>query len=163
MTMKDSDRTRFGQLLAGLCDYYEKQPGETTVALYWHGLREYDIEEVEAAAATHMRDPDRGRWMPKISDFVQAVEGSADEAAAIAWDAVLHRREIDETAKATLASMGGWSQAIGRQLETEIPFIARNFQLRYKAYARRGAARSQIGSATIGEVLRLATTARRRA
>ena len=105
--------------------------------LYWQALSEYDIDEIQAAAAAHINEPDRGRFMPKIADFVQANAGSTDEAAALAWDSARHGRYVDDAASSAIASMGGWSQAIGRQQEDQLPFIAREFQLRYKAYRRR--------------------------
>ena len=66
--------------------------GETILDLYWGSLLEFDFQDIELAAASHLKDDDRGRFMPKIADFVYAIEGSADEAAAIAWDAVLRGR-----------------------------------------------------------------------
>ena len=138
--MIDSDRTRFAEMLVGLCGYYDRQISEGTTALYWRGLCDFSIDEIELAAASHLRDPDRGRFMPKIADFVQAIEGGMDESAALVWDAILYRRALtDEAATLTIASMGGWAQAIGRQDEASLPFIARDFALRYRAFKRRGA------------------------
>lgn len=136
--MTDQDRERFAELMAGLCEYYDRKMSQAIMDLYWSALRSYDADEIQTAAAAHIQDPDRGRFMPKIADFIMAIAGSADEAAAIAWDAVLHRRDLDEFATAALASMGGWTKAIGHQQEDQLPFIARDFQLRYKAYRRRG-------------------------
>ena len=136
--MVEQDREKFAKLISGLCDYYGKALGETILDLYWGSLLEFDFQDIELAAASHLKDDDRGRFMPKIADFVYAIEGSADEAAAIAWDAVLRGRGgIDEASSAALASMGGWSKAIGRQYDKDIPFIAKDFQLRYKAYKKR--------------------------
>lgn len=135
--MTEHDRERFAQLMAGLCEYYDRKVSQAIMDLYWSALRQYDVEEIQSAAAAHIQDPDRGRFMPKIADFVMAIAGSADEAAAIAWDAVLHQRETDEPARAAIASMGGWTKAIGRQPEDQLAFIARDFQLRYKGYRRR--------------------------
>lgn len=139
--MIEQDRERFAQLMAGLCEYYDRKMSQAIMDLYWNALREYGVDEVQSAAAAHIQDPDRGRFMPKIADFVMAIAGSADEAAAIAWDAVLHQRqELDAAANAAIASMGGWTKAIGHQQEDQLPFIARDFQLRYKAYRRRALA-----------------------
>ena len=136
--MVEQNRERFAKLITGLCDYYGKLLGDTILDLYWGSLLEFDLRDIEMAAATHLKDEDRGRFMPKIADFVYAIEGSADEAAAIAWDAVLRNRGgADDAANAALRSMGGWAQAIGRQNEKDIPFIAKDFQLRYKVYRRR--------------------------
>ncbi|MDE1906006.1 MAG: hypothetical protein KGH75_06095 [Rhodospirillales bacterium] len=136
--MTESDRKRFAGVLAGLCDYYEKALGDGVVTLYWNSLREYSIEEIEAAAAMHVGNPDRGRFMPKIADFIAAISGSVDEAAAIAWDSVLRNRcGGDEAAVAALASMGGWYPAIGSKNTDEMPFIEKQFALRYKAFRRR--------------------------
>lgn len=137
--MIEQDKERFAQIMAGLCEYYDRKLSQAIADLYWNALRGYSADELQAAAAAHIQDPDRGRFMPKIADFVAAIEGSVEEAAALAWDQVLRRRgEVDGAAKEALASMGGWQQAVGRQPEDQLPFIAREFQLRYKAYRRRG-------------------------
>ena len=135
--MTDQDRERFAQLMAGLCEYYDRKMSQAILELYWTALRHYGVDEIQAAAAAHINDPDRGRFMPKIADFVMAVAGSSEEAAALAWGGVLHQREVDEAASKAIASMGGWQLAIGRQQEDQLPFIAREFQVRYKAYRRR--------------------------
>src|SRR5271169_6334240 len=123
--------------MTGLCEYYDRKMSKAIADLYWSALHHYEIDELQVACASHINDPDRGRFMPKIADFVMALAGSAEESAALAWDKVLHQKDMDEPAKQALASMGGWSKAIGRQQEDQLPFIAREFQLRYKAYRRR--------------------------
>ncbi len=135
--MSDQDRERFAQIMAGLCEYYDRKMSQAILDLYWSALRHYGINEIQSASAIHIQDPDRGRFMPKIADFIMAIAGSAEEAAALAWDAVRHNRELDDASKAAIASMGGWQQAIGRQQEDQLPFIARDFQLRYKTFRRR--------------------------
>ena len=141
--MNDCDRERFVQIMAGLCEYYDRKVSQAVMELYWSALRHYGVDEVQASAAAHIQDPDRGRFMPKIADFMLAIAGSAEEVAALAWDGVLHKREMDEASRQALASMGGWQQAIGRQQEDQLPFIAREFQLRYKAYRRRELANAE--------------------
>ena len=136
--MMDEDRERFAQIMAGLCEYYDRKMSQAIMDLYWSALRGYQIEEIQSAATAHIQDPDRGRFMPKIADFMLAISGSADEAAALAWDLVLHGRySSDDIALQVLKGMGGWTKAIGPQQEDRLPFIARDFQLRYKAYRRR--------------------------
>ena len=136
--MHEADRKRFAELITGACEYYEKRISEQTLDFYWRALLEYSIEDLEFAAAAHVRDQDRGRFMPKVADFVFAIEGSADECAALAWDLILRNRGTDDpAANAAIKSMGGWQQAIGRQNEQDLPFIAKNFQTRYKAFKRR--------------------------
>lgn len=144
--MVDSELPDFAKTLLAVADYYGKELSENVVDLYWNGLREYDLQSVKKALWAHVRNPDSGQWMPKIADVAKMTQGRTDDQAAVAWskvdqavrrvgtyqcvvfdDAVIHRVVID---------MGGWVY-IGSKDEKEWPFVAKEFQNRYRGYRMR--------------------------
>lgn len=86
--MDNSDKQKFAQLFYGAGAYYDKNISEELLRMYFNGLLQYSIEEVEQAINMHMQDADRGRFFPKIADFTHKLkkhELSAEERAEIAW------------------------------------------------------------------------------
>jgi hypothetical protein len=138
---------RFITLLTGISDYYGKELSAGVIGLYWQGLRQYDLEGVEKALWAHTQNPDTGQWMPKIADVTKMLQGRTSDQAAIAWskvdgavrlvggymdvvfdDALIHR---------VLFDMGGWLQITGKT-DNDWPFLAREFENRYRGYRMRG-------------------------
>jgi hypothetical protein len=145
--MLPNDKKRFVTLLTGIADYYAKEISIGVIGLYWEGLRQYDIEAVEKALWQHTQNPDSGQWMPKIADVTKMLIGRTADQAAIAWtkvdtavrrvgsyadvvfdDSIIHRVLVD---------MGGWL-SLAMKTEDEWPFIARDFENRYRGYKMRG-------------------------
>ncbi|MDE1906041.1 MAG: hypothetical protein KGH75_06270 [Rhodospirillales bacterium] len=153
--MAPDDSLRLGRLLAGLCDYYGQTMSEGATMLYVRALSQFPIADIERAAEAHIQDQQRGRFMPKVADFMNVLRISDDEAAAVAWDRVLRQRGggDDPAACAALESMGGWYPAIGSKNTNEIPFIEKQFALRYSAFRKRAVAEN--GSAVLAGVVRL--------
>lgn len=144
--MRDSELPDFSKTLLAVADYYGKELSENVVDLYWNGLREYDLASVKRALWAHVRNPDTGQFMPKIADVAKMTQGRTDDQAAVAWskldqavrrvgtyqcvvfdDPVIHRVVLD---------MGGWVY-IGGKDEKEWPFVAKEFQNRYRGYRMR--------------------------
>ena len=138
-------KIRLAKLVSALAEYYGKPLSDIVVRMYLSALEQYPIEQLEAAAQQHMADPDRGRFMPKVADFVAAMEGDSEESAALAWDQLIRGRdpfnrdvnEIDAAATSAIKSMGGWSVAIGQRNSADMPFVYKDFLVRYKAFKRR--------------------------
>jgi len=147
--MVEHDKKRFVTLLTGVADYYGKELASGVIGLYWQGLKQYDIEGVEKALWAHTQNPDSGQWMPKIADVTKMLQGRTADQAALAWskvdgavrrvgcyadvvfdDALVHR---------VLHDMGGWLQ-LAMKTENDWPFIAREFENRYRGYRMRGEA-----------------------
>lgn len=144
---KQSDYPRFLTVLTGVADYYGKELSEGVISLYWQGLQQYDIEAVEKAMWDHTQNPDNGQFMPKIADLTRAMQGRTQDQAAIAWskvDAAVRRvgsyQDVvfdDPIIHRVITDMGGWIW-FGNQIEDEWPFIAKNFENRYRGYKLRG-------------------------
>ena len=70
--MKSTDKPRFGTMLAGLCDYYQRASLDAGVAaLYWDGLRDYEYDDVCRAVKAHMADSEQGSFFPKLADIAR--------------------------------------------------------------------------------------------
>lgn len=141
------ERRRFASLLTALSDYYKSEISKAVAGIYWNGLKQYDYEAIEKAAWAHTQLPDEaGRWMPRNSDLIKMIEGSTVDQAAVAWskvdtairvrgtwddvvfdEAIIHR---------VIADMGGWVN-IGSKDDKEWPFLAKEFQTRYRSFRMR--------------------------
>lgn len=145
--MHANDKKRFATLLSGIADYYGKELSNGVISLYWQGLLNYDIEAIEKALWDHTQNPDNGQFMPKIADITRAMQGRTQDQAAIAWskvDQAVRRvgtyQDVafdDPIIHRVIADMGGWIW-FGNQVEDEWPFVARNFENRYRGYRLRG-------------------------
>lgn len=145
--MENTDRQKFAALITGCAEYYGKSVSAPVIGLYWKGLERFDFAAVEGAIWAHMSSPENGQFMPKIADVVLRTEGSSEDASMIAWtkvdkavrgigpyadvvfdDAIIHR---------VLVEMGGWI-SLGEKTDKEWPFLAKEFQTRYRGYRMRG-------------------------
>lgn len=142
------EKKRFASLMTALSDYYRQEISKGVLMLYWEGLRQYDYEAIEKAAWAHTQNPDEaGRWMPKIADITKMIQGGTGDQAAIAWskvDGAIRRigtyRDVafdDPIIHRVLADMGGWI-LLGTKDDDEWPFVAKEFQTRYKGFRMRG-------------------------
>jgi hypothetical protein len=144
MAMEEADKARFVQVLVGVADYYDRELSETSIAVYWTGLKRYDLKAVERAFFNHTQSPDNGKFMPKVADISLMLEGTSTDSAYLAWtkaenavkrcgsyqdvvfdDWIIHRVIFD---------MGGWI-ALCSKTEKEWPFIGREFEQRYRGYS----------------------------
>lgn len=144
--MRDSELPDFARTLLAVADYYGKELSENVVDLYWNGLREYDLQSVKKALWAHVRNPDTGQFMPKIADVAKVTQGRTDDQAAIAWSKVNQAvRRVgtyqcvvfdDPVIHRVIADMGGWV-LIGSKDDKEWPFVAKEFENRYRGYRMR--------------------------
>lgn len=144
--MVESELVEFSKTLLAVADYYGRELSENVVDLYWNGLREYDLASVKRALWAHVRNPDTGQFMPKIADVAKVMQGRTDDQAAIAWSKVNQAvRRVgtyqcvvfdDPVIHRVVTDMGGWVH-IGTKDEKEWPFVAREFETRYRGYRMR--------------------------
>jgi hypothetical protein len=148
--MRDNieERRRFASLLTALADYYKYEVSKAVAGLYWEGLKQYDYEAIEQACWAHTQVPDEsGRWFPKITDLRKFLEGSTQDQGALAWsrvDSAIRTRGTwddvvfdDPIIHRVVADMGGWI-LLGSKDDKEWPFIAKEFQQRYRSFRQRG-------------------------
>lgn len=142
------ERKRFAALLTGISDYYRREISKVAIKIYWEGLRQFDYDAIERAMWQHTQSPDEaGRWMPQISDLTKMMVGRTADQASLAWSKV--NRAVhqigphvdvvfdDPIIHRVLDDMGGWAP-LGSKEEKEWPFIAKEFEARYRGYKMNG-------------------------
>ena len=138
---------RFVTALVALAEYYGRDLSEGVIALYWQGLSQYPIDELEAAIGRHLQNPDTGQWMPKIADIVRMIDGTTQSAATLAWAKVMRAVGSvgqyqslafdDAVIHLAIDDLGGWP-GICQTAEAELPFLQKRFETNYRAYRMRG-------------------------
>ena len=144
--MKPTDKREFAALMAALGDYYGRALSDAVINMYWQGLERYDIAAVREALNRHMHNPDTGQFMPKIADVTRMLAGTTQDAALVAWvkvDQAVRRVGTyadvafdDPLIHRVLHDMGGWL-ALGTKNEDEWPFVAKEFENRYRGFRMR--------------------------
>lgn len=136
----------FIEVLEAVAEQYGKPLSDGLKELYWNALKGYDYEAVTLALTRHIRNTDSGMFMPKIADIVKMLQGSTQDSAFAAWtkvdkavrsvgtydsvvfdDPIIHR---------VINDMGGWMQ-LGQKQETDWPFVAKEFENRYRGFKSR--------------------------
>jgi hypothetical protein len=97
--MREADYPAFVALLDSTCNLLSRgqhTPSAMQAAMWFRSLAEFDIADVRAAFDAHIRDPQRGRFVPLPADILAQLHGAAaddtrpgaDEAWAIALRAM---------------------------------------------------------------------------
>jgi len=145
--MQQADFDNFVVVLDATASMYGKKLPHPVIMLWWEALQAYDLAAVRAGLNRHVQNPDTGQFMPKPADVVRMLAGTTQDGALAAWaktDRAL--RSIgpyqsvvfdDPIIHAVIADMGGWV-ALGNKTERDWPFIAREFENRYRAYRTAG-------------------------
>lgn len=146
--MNDTDQRKFAALMFGCGEYYGKTLSKGVVELYWQGLKNHSIDEVQAAVNQHMADPDSGQFMPKIADLKRILTGSKQTQAMTAWtkvDRALRRTGPwesvcfdDPIINRVLQDMGGWIDLCNTPTEKDLEFRMHEFNKRYQGYVIQG-------------------------
>jgi len=139
-------KIRFAKALSALAEYYGKELSDGVISLYWQGLQQFSVDEIESAIGRHLQNPDSGQWMPKIADIVRMIEGTTQDAAALAWAKVMRAVGSvgqyqslafdDVVIHLVIDDLGGWP-SLCQTSEDELPFLAKRFETNYRAYRRR--------------------------
>ena len=145
--MKESDKQNFSTLLDAVASYYRQDTSPTIKTLYWNGLKDLDFAAIQECFNRHMQNPDTGQFMPKIADVRKMLSGTSSDSALMAWSKVDRAiRQVgtyetvcfdDPIINKVIADMGGW-MPLGLKTEDEWPFVANEFQKRYRADSVRG-------------------------
>lgn len=147
--MRLGDYDPFVEMLNAVAILLRKPPrplSEIEISLWWGALREWDLAAVRQGFDLHVRNPDNGQWMPAPADIIKMLGGTTQDSAMLAWskvdkavrqvgshesvvfdDAIIHRVLLD---------MGGWA-ALGHKTEKDWPFLAKEFETRYRTFKLR--------------------------
>lgn len=141
--MQAKDAVSFREGISGVMGFYEKTLAPFAFDAWWNALKIYELNAVIDAFNRHLANPDAGQYPPKPADIRRMLEGSTQDAALRAWakvdkgirevgtyedvvfdDALIHR---------VIQDMGGWI-GLGTKTEDEWPFIAKEFENRYRGF-----------------------------
>lgn len=116
--MRESDFPAFAELLdavSGLLSRGAYVPSAGNSALWFRALRAHPLAVVRSSFDAHVRDPQRGRFVPTPADIIAQIDGlAADDGrpgAEEAWAMSLAARDEDETLVWTLEMAQSWSIA----------------------------------------------------
>lgn len=147
--MVDDIQTKreFQQILTAVWAIYSKELTKDVIKIYWHSLKQYEIDDIRKAISLHVQNPDNGQFTPKPADLIRVLSGSNSSAAMYAWSKVekaIRRIGVwqsvifdDAIIHAVIEDMGGWI-SLNNVTEKELPFCANEFEKRYQGYAMRG-------------------------
>lgn len=144
--MKQEDFSKFKEGVQGVYSFYGKEVSDFGLDVWWNSLRPYDLSAVIDSFNRHLMNPDTGQWLPKPADIVKMFGGRTQDRALQAWSKVDRAvRSVgpyesvvfdDPLVHRVLHEMGGWI-GLSQKTEDEWPFVAKEFENRYRAYAMR--------------------------
>lgn len=144
--MNQSDYDNFVDIMQLVSEQYGKKPSDGLIALYWQGLKGYEFAAVREAIGKHLANTDTGQYMPKIADVIRMMQGTSLDSALSAWSKVDKAVRYAGTYESVvfddplihrvLHDMGGWL-SLGTKTDDEWPFIAREFENRYRGFKSR--------------------------
>lgn len=144
--MTEHDFEKFHLGLVGVYSFYDKEINDFALDLWWNALKQYDLAAITQAFGRHVVNTESGKWLPKPADIIRMLQGSTQDAALIAWakvdKAVRHKGCYvdvvfdDPLIHRVLHDMGGWI-SLGQKNEDEWPFVAKEFENRYRGFRER--------------------------
>lgn len=145
--MTDAEFPTFVTSLGVAAEVFDVAISELRFRAYFDALRDLPLDQVLLALKQSMRD---AQWLPKPAEIRQRIEGSTDDAAALAWASVQQairrigrysspRAALGESGYAAmLATFGDWQAAC--DMETEGAAVAsarKSFVAAFSAQQRR--------------------------
>jgi len=144
--MKIEDFGKFQHGLTGVYSFYDKEINDFALDLWWNAMKQFDLTAIIQAFNRHVINTESGKWLPKPADVIRMLQGSTQDGALIAWakvdKAVRHKGTYvdvvfdDPVIHRVLHDMGGWI-LLGKKNEDEWPFVAREFENRYRGFRER--------------------------
>jgi hypothetical protein len=145
--MTAEDRRAFAELMLGIGEAYGEPVSDIRLEIYFSALEDLPLDDIRQAANIHVRV---NKFFPRISELREAIDGSAEDQAELAWVQLLRLvRSVGAYGKPTwpdhqlkraaLELYGGWG-ALCARLPGEGPELlgmAKLFKAIYVAYARR--------------------------
>ncbi|MFA5378171.1 MAG: DUF6475 domain-containing protein [Dehalococcoidia bacterium] len=133
------DRLAFIQAISGLAEVFNAEMSEMKLAIYEEALSRFSDEQVQAAinySAGTMR------FFPKPVELIEAIEGSKEEQATLAWESLLnaithegayHTVDFEDgRISKTVRMLGGW-QEICMTPTKKLQWLCKDFIAVYKA------------------------------
>lgn len=116
--MCEDDFDEFSTLLDAACGLLSRGtyvPNAGNTAMFFRSLQTYPIEVVRAAIEAHVKDPQRGRFVPMPADIIAQIEGFAEDdgrpGPEEAWALALSAADEDATVVWTSEMAWAWGLA----------------------------------------------------
>jgi hypothetical protein len=152
-------------MLLAVGELYNRPLSSVSLDLHFRALADLALAEVERAITTHLRQK---AFFPTPAELREAVEGSVEDRAELAWTALLrlvrqrgwiNPPEAEEwpdeaLRRAAVELYGGWT-ALCERLPAEGPGFAaaaKQFKATYASYARRAAREALPWAPSLAEV-----------
>ena len=145
--MRIEEFEQFRDGVVGVMAFYGKDVSTFALDVWWNALKGFDLSAIREAFNRHLMNPDSGQFPPKPADIVRMLGGGTQDKALRAWAKVDKAiRQVgtyssvafdDKLIHRVLHEMGGWI-GLGTKHEDEWPFVAKEFENRYRGYAMRG-------------------------
>lgn len=145
--MTEQDKPNFAKLLTSVMAFYRQDMSEFALGVWWEGCKPFDFAAIRDAFNRHAVNPDNGQFAPKPADVVKLLQGSTADGAMVAWSKVdkavrsvgTYQTVVfdDPIIHPVIQDMGGWIE-FGRKEEKEWPFVAKEFQNRFRGYKTQG-------------------------
>lgn len=118
--MREADFAEFSALLDAVCSLLSRGayvPNATNTALWFRALQAHDLATVRAAFDAHVKDPERGRFVPTPADVIAQIAGPARHdgrpGAEEAWAVALRAGDESDTVVWTAEMAEAWAIARG--------------------------------------------------
>lgn len=145
--MHATDRQKFATLFGQVMAYYRQDVSDFTRDLFWNAFENHDFDQVRKAFEKHAKDPEQGRFAPKVADIIKIIAGTHTDRAAIAWGKVHDAMSRvgaytdvifdDPAIHAAISDIGGWPKTCRTDIN-ELNFLQKRFMDAHKAYTNRG-------------------------
>lgn len=145
--MQATDSQAFAMLIAGVFAYHRQPCSDALVGMYWRGCQHWELEQVKKAIDALTRDPEAGKFPPKIGDLARILEGTATDRAALAWGKVHEAMSSvgaytdvvfdDPAIHAAVDDCGGWPKLCRTELK-DLSYLQHRFSEAHRAYVGRG-------------------------
>lgn len=145
--MQEADSQKFKNLVADVHAFYQRDISSFALSVWWGAMKPFDYDAISSAFTRHGMNPDTGQFMPKPADIVKMLQGSTMDSAFCAWSKVDRAmRHIgtypdvvfdDPLIHRVIQDMGGWTW-FNNKKEDEWPFVARDFENRYRGFKLSG-------------------------
>lgn len=142
--MINADQKAFFERIQACFSLWEMNPTDTAQAMWFSLLSDFSLDEVIRGLNDFLRSTDQFKPKhPQPSDIIKMIEGSAQDKSIFAWTKVIKAIKHvgayqsvvfdDPIVHAVISDLGGWA-AMCRVIDKELPFKAKEFQVRYNAY-----------------------------
>lgn len=144
--MQQHEMVDFSNLVTSVYGFYNQSASPFDIEVWWQAFKQFDFDAVNDAFNRHVMNPDNGQYRPSPADLVRLLQGSSQDGALVAWAKVdkavrsagTYRSVAfdDPIIHAVIMDMGGWVE-FGNKSEKEWPFVAKEFENRYRGYRMR--------------------------